>query len=106
MATIRIWRVGTHGFLKTQGAPGVGLAGAETLHAKLVTARLLGDGDVDGRIGRAQWRASMSLALERLAFANPLGEQAGPFGPNVSEAQALTHDSGSSSKYRKQTHAN
>jgi iron complex outermembrane receptor protein len=86
----RHWRLGTHGFLKTQGAPGIGLSGAETLRAHLVTARLLGDGEVDGHIGPSLWRASASLAYERLAFANPLGEEAGPFGPNVTEAHALT----------------
>jgi len=86
----RHWRVGTHGLVKQQGAPGVGLNGAETLHARLTTARMLGDGEVDGHLGPWLWRASMSLVYERLAFENPLGEQAGPFGPNVSESQALS----------------
>jgi vitamin B12 transporter len=86
----RHWRFGAHGYVKQQGAPGVGLAGAESLHARLVSARALADGDVDGHIGPWQWRLSTSLAYERLAFANPRGEAAGPFGPNVTEAHALT----------------
>ena len=86
----RHWRLGTHGYLKQQGTPGVGLAGAESLHARLLSARALVDGDADGHIGAWLWRASASLAYERLGFTNPLGEQAGPFGASVTEAQALT----------------
>lgn len=86
----RHWRLGTHGYLKQQGAPGVGLAGAESLHARLLSARLLGDGDADGHLGKAEWRVAAALIFERLGFTNPLGEQAGPFGPSVTEAQALS----------------
>jgi vitamin B12 transporter len=86
----RHWRFGTHGYLKQQGAPGVGLAGAESLHARLISARVLSDGEVDGRIGPALWRIAASLLYERLAFSNPLGEEAGPFGPNVTDAEALS----------------
>ena len=86
----RHWRVGAHGYLKQQGAPGVGLAGAESLHARLVSARLIADGDADGRAGALAWRVATSLVYERLAFANPLGEAAGPFGPSVTDAAALT----------------
>lgn len=86
----RHWRVGAHGYLKQQGAPGVGLAGAESLHANLVSARALVDGDADGRAGAWLWRVSSSLLYERLGFTNPLGEMAGPYGPNVSEAHALS----------------
>ncbi|MCU1281271.1 MAG: TonB-dependent receptor, partial [bacterium] len=86
----RHWRLGTHGYMKQQGAPGVGLAGAESLHARLVSARVLSDADVDGRIGPAVWRVAASLLYERLAFANPLGEAAGPFGANVTESEALS----------------
>ena len=39
---------------------------------------------------RRCWRVAASLLYERLAFANPLGEAAGPFGPNVSDAEALS----------------
>ncbi len=86
----RHWRVGTHGFLKLQGAPGEGLSGAESLHAHLLTGRLVGDGSVDGRLGSVAWRASTSLVYERLIFTNPRGEQVGPFGANVTDAEALT----------------
>ena len=86
----RHWRLGTHGYIKQQGAPGVGLSGAESLHARLLSARALADGDVDGRAGAWLWRVSSSLLYERLGFDNPLGEMAGPYGPNVSEAHALS----------------
>ena len=86
----RHWRVGAHGYVKQQGAPGVGLAGAESLHARLVSARALADGDVDGRAGAWLWRLSTSLLYERLGFDNPLGEMAGPYGPSVTEADALS----------------
>ncbi|HEX8952527.1 MAG TPA: TonB-dependent receptor, partial [Polyangia bacterium] len=86
----RHWRLGTHGYLKQQGAPGVGLSGAESLHARLVSARALADGDVDGRAGAWLWRLSTSLLYERLGFTNPLGEMVGPYGPNVTEAHALS----------------
>ncbi|HEY2744402.1 MAG TPA: TonB-dependent receptor, partial [Polyangia bacterium] len=86
----RHWRIGTHGYIKQQGAPGVGLAGAESLHARLVSARALADGDVDGSIGAWRWRLASSLLYERLGFSNPPGDEAGPFGAAVSEAQALS----------------
>lgn len=86
----RHWRLGAHGYVKQQGAPGVGLAGAESLHANLVSARALVDGDAHGRAGAWLWRVSSSLLYERLGFTNPLGEMAGPYGPNVSEAHALS----------------
>ena len=86
----RHWRLGTHGYVKSQGAPGVGLSGAESLHARLLSARALVDGDLDGRAGAWRWRASTSLAYEKIGFTNPLGEMAGPFGPSVTDAHALT----------------
>jgi iron complex outermembrane receptor protein len=84
------WRLGTHGFLKRQGVPGVGLAGAETLRARLVTGRALVDGELDGDAGPFAWRSAAQLVYERSAFSNPLGELVGPFGPNVSDADALS----------------
>ena len=86
----RRWRLGAHGYLKQQGAPGVGLAGAESLQAKLVSARALVDGDVGGSIGAWRWQLASSLAYERLGFSNPPGDEQGPNGPSVTEAQALT----------------
>jgi iron complex outermembrane receptor protein len=86
----RHWRVGAHGYLKQQGTPGLGLAGAEALHARLVSARMLADGDADGQIGAWQWRVSTSLLYERLAFANPRGEAVGPFGASVTDSEAVS----------------
>jgi len=86
----RRWRLGTHGYVKQQGAPGVGLAGAESLHARLLSARALTDGDVFGQIGAWRWRVAASLLYERLGFANPPGSEQGPFGAAISEAQALS----------------
>ncbi len=86
----RHWRLGTHGYLKTQGAPGVGLSGAESLHAKLVSARALVDGDADGSVGIWRLRAAASFLYERLGFTNPPGTGVGPFGASITEAQALS----------------
>jgi vitamin B12 transporter len=86
----RRWRLGVHGFLKDQGTPGVGLLGAESLHARLTTGRALVDGGVDGSAGPFVWRAAAQVLYERNAFANPFGEQVGPFGANVSDADALS----------------
>jgi len=86
----RHFRLGTHGYVKQQGAPGVGLAGAESLHARLVSARALVDGETDGSVGDWRWRVAASLLYERLGFTNPPGDEQGPFGAAISEAQAFT----------------
>ena len=42
------------------------------------------------RIGAWRWRVAAALVYERLGFANPLGDEDGPFGPDVTDAQALS----------------
>jgi iron complex outermembrane receptor protein len=84
------WRVSARGFLKWQGVPGFGSFGVETPHARLVTGRLLSDAALFGQRGRLAWRVQASLLFERNGFANPPGPDVGPFGPNVSEGEAVS----------------
>lgn len=83
------WRASAHGFLKLQGVPGLGIAGGETTNARLSVGRVLADTIVLGARGRVDWRAGAHALFERTAFANPLGERVGPFGPSVTDGEAV-----------------
>jgi outer membrane receptor protein involved in Fe transport len=85
----RPFHLGVHGFMKSQGAPGLATAGKETEHARLSTGRLLVSGSA-GRRGRVDFGTQASLLWERVHFENPLGEAVGPFGPAVSEGESIT----------------
>ena len=85
----RPFHVGVHGFIKDQGAPGVATLGQETEHARLTTGRLLLSGEA-GRHGRVDLDVLSTMLYERNHFQNPLGEAVGPFGPAVTENEAIT----------------
>jgi iron complex outermembrane receptor protein len=83
------WRLGSHGFWKRQGVPGLGSTGAETTSAKLTTGRALVDGELT-RTGRlTDLRLSAFVLYERIAYANPHGEHVGQFGPQVTDGESL-----------------
>ncbi len=82
--------LGVHGFLKTQGVPGVATLGKETEHARLTTGRLLVTGQAGKRGGRVDGTLQASLLYERNHFQNPLGEAVGPFGPSVLDGEAVS----------------
>jgi outer membrane receptor protein involved in Fe transport len=83
------WRAGVHGFLKLQGVPGVASLGLETRAARLHTTRLILDGEWRRAGRRVDVTAATHFVYERNLFSNPLGEQVGPFGPNVSEGETI-----------------
>ena len=85
----RPFHLGVHAFGKNQGAPGIATLGQETEHARLSTGRLLLTGEA-GRHGRVDLDVQSTLLYERYHFQNPLGEQVGPYGPSVTESEAIT----------------
>ncbi len=83
------WRLGAHGFLKRQGVPGLATAGGETTQARLDTGRALIDATLSWKQRHFTAQLAANFLYERSAFSNPLGEAVGPFGPNVSEGNAI-----------------
>ena len=69
--------------------PGLATLGKETEHARLTTGRLLVSGMAGWR-GRVDAQLAASLLYERVHFENPLGEEVGPFGPSVTDGEAIT----------------
>jgi outer membrane receptor protein involved in Fe transport len=83
------WQAGAHGFIKHQGTPGPAIAGGETVNARLTTGRMLASLGASGARGLFDGQARAHVLYERVTFVNPEGELVGPFGPNVSEGEAL-----------------
>ena len=83
------WEFGSHGFLKRQGVPGFGSAGAETTASRLDSERVIVEGSVRRR-GNIDLRAGAHATLERTAFTNLLDEHAGTFGPANLEGLTFT----------------
>ncbi len=84
------WRVGAHGFWKRQGVPGIGSTGAETLHAKLDTSRVLADAELDRAGHSTDLHLRAHVSYERSFFSNPLGEEVGNYGPAAFEGASIT----------------
>jgi iron complex outermembrane receptor protein len=83
------WRLGAHGLVKRQGVPGLGSVGAEAKSASLTSGRVLVDATL-ARSGRAvDLQLAAHVAYERLAYANPRGEQVGTFGPSVVDGESV-----------------
>ncbi len=82
--------LGVHGFVKSQGVPGVATLGKETEHARLVTGRLLVTGQAGQRGRKLDSSVQASVLFERTHFDNPLGESVGPFGPSVVDGEAVS----------------
>ncbi|MEO6951297.1 MAG: TonB-dependent receptor [Polyangia bacterium] len=85
----RPFHLGVHGFIKDQGAPGTATLGQETQHARLQTGRLLLTGQA-GHHGRVNVDVQSTLLYERYHFQNPLGEAVGPYGPAITDSEAIT----------------
>lgn len=86
------YRLGAHGFWKSQGVPGRGEDGFETRTAHASTVRLLVDGQIERRafpFRAADLRLGGSLLWQRTAFANPDGELVGGSGAAHSEGETL-----------------
>lgn len=70
-----------HGFWRRAGVPGFATIGAETVRARLDTARLIATARTQGLLGHdVRMQLLPSVELERLQFDNPRGELVGPFG--------------------------
>lgn len=78
------------GFWRKQGVPGFATLGVETQKARLDSAHLYASLRETGPIGGGvRLNVVENLAVERLAFSNPLGELVGPFGASVVDALVL-----------------
>jgi iron complex outermembrane receptor protein len=82
------WSAAVHGFIKRQGVPGFGFAGAESLNSALTTGRILVDAGLVRPSKRADVRLDANMFYERNWFTNLRGDRVGPYGPAATDAEA------------------